>query len=81
MENRDMGTAVKGRRIIDAVDEVVAELRLANQIEALKLGTSALDDVDVSKLKQPATVVRQRRLNKLRAAIRVGLDVEEAGDE
>ena len=74
---KPMSTAVRGRRIIDAVDEVVAELRLANQIEALKLGTSALDEVDVSKLKQPATVVRQTRLNKLRAAIRAGLGLEE----
>jgi hypothetical protein len=75
-----MSTAVKGRRIIDAVDEVVAQLRLANQIEALKLGTSALDEVDVSKLKTPAVQARQVRLNKLRAAVRVGLDVEEASD-
>lgn len=75
-----MSAGVKGRRIIDAVDEVVAELRLANQIEALKLGASALDEVDVSKLKTDVARVRAARMNRLRSAIRAGLGIEGVGD-
>ena len=65
------------RRIIDAVDEVVAQLRLANQIEALKLGASALDDVDEKKAQTGVSRRRVRRMNLLRAAVRAGLGIEE----
>lgn len=75
-----MSAGVKGRRIIDAVDEVVAELRLANQIEALKLGAAALDEADEKSVKTAGPRARVRRMNRLRAAIRAGLGVEEVGD-
>lgn len=71
-----MAGQVKGRRLVDAVDEVVAELRLANRLAVLTLGTSALDEVDVSVLKTPSTRRRQERLNKVRAEIRAGLGFE-----
>lgn len=75
-----MATAVRGRRIIDAVDEVVAQLRLANQLEALRLGAGALDIVDEISVKTAGPRARVRRMNLLRAAIRVGLGIEEASD-
>ena len=64
------------RRIIDAVDEVVAQLRLANQIEALKLAASALDDVDEKKAQTDVSRRRIRRMNALRAEVRAGLGIE-----
>lgn len=49
------------------------EQRLANEIETLRLGTSALDEADLEKVKTPASVVRQSRVNELRARIKKGL--------
>lgn len=71
-----MGT----RRPVDAVDDLRAEIRLANEISVLQLGTSALDDVDTSAIKTPNTRRRQERLNRVRASIRQGLGIEEDGD-
>lgn len=71
-----MATASRGRRVIDAVDEVVAELRLANQIEALKLGASALDHTDEKRAQTDVSRARVRRMNALRAAVRAGLGIE-----
>lgn len=68
-----MGT----RGLVDAVDDLRAEIRLANQISVLQLGTSALDDVDTSGIKTPNTRRRQERLNRVRASIRQGLGVED----
>lgn len=67
----------KGRRIVDAIDDVARELRTANLIGALALGTAALDDADLGKFKDPKTVARQARLNQLRAGIRAGLGLEQ----
>ncbi len=69
-----MAQATKPRRTqVEAIDALAAEVRTSNLIAVLALGTSALDHVDVSKLKQPATVARQERLNVARAGIREGL--------
>ena len=73
-----MGQQVKGRRIVDAVDDVARELRTSNMIAALALGTAALDDADPAKFTNAATQRRQVRLNRLRAGIRTGLGLEEA---
>jgi hypothetical protein len=67
----------QGRRIIDAVDEVVAQLRLANQIEALRLPASAFEDGDEKAAKTDASRLRVRRMNALRAEVRAGLGIEE----
>lgn len=69
--------ASKNPRIVDVLLVIAAELRLANQIHALRLGSSALDAVDVKTAKTDATRARVRRNNKLRAAIRAGLELEE----
>lgn len=49
------------------------EQRLANEIATLRLGTSGLDEADLEKVKTPASVVRQGRVNQLRARIKKGL--------
>lgn len=67
----------KGRRIVDAIDEVIAELRLANQIEALKLGASGLDHDEGKRATTPTAIARKDRANALRADIRRGLGIEE----
>lgn len=38
-----MATNSKNRRIVDAIDDLAGEIRLGNQIEALRLGAAALD--------------------------------------
>lgn len=64
------------RRVVDAVDALAAELRLANRIEVLKAGTSLLDDVETSTIKSESTARRQERLNVLRGQIRADLGLE-----
>lgn len=71
-----MAAATKGRRLVDAVDDLAAELRTSNLLRVLALGTSALDDVDTTKA-TPPTARRQRRLNKVRGEIRARLELEE----
>lgn len=68
--------ATNGRRIVDAIDEVLAELRLGNQIEALRLGASALDEDKGDRAKTDVAKARVARMNKLRADIRTGLGIE-----
>jgi hypothetical protein len=70
--------ANKPRRLVDAVDELRAEIRTANLLQLLALGTSALDDVDPSK-SSAITARRQKRLNRARAEIRAALELEEVG--
>lgn len=72
-----MAAATKGRRLVDAVDDLAAELRTSNLLRVLALGTSALDDVDTAK-STPPTARRQRRLNKVRGEIRARLELDEA---
>lgn len=74
-----MAATTRPRRLVDAVDELRAEIRTANLLQLLALGTSALDDVDPTK-STPATARRQRRLNRARAEIRSALQLEGAGD-
>lgn len=66
----------KGRRIVDALDDVLAELRLSNQIAALSLGGAALDEDRGERNKTDAAKARTARQNKLRAQIRAGLGIE-----
>lgn len=73
-----MGMATKtGRRIVDALDDLTAELRLANQIEALRLGAAALDHDKGVRATTDTAKARLARQNTLRAAIRAGLDLGE----
>lgn len=66
----------KGRRIVDALDDVLAELRLANRIEVLKLGGAALDHDKGDRAKTDVAKARVARQNILRAEIRAGLGIE-----
>lgn len=66
----------KGRRIVDAIDEVVAELRLANRIEVLRMPAAALEDDKGERNKTEAAKARTARMNKIRAEIRAGLGIE-----
>ena len=67
----------KGRRIVDALDDLTAQLKLANQIEALSLGASALEHDAGARATTDIAKARLRRRNALRAAIRAGLNIEE----
>jgi len=78
MGEKDMG--MKTRRLIDAVDDLRAEIRLANEIAILALPTSALDDADLEKFTNEKTRARHVRLNRLRARVRAGLGLE-GGDD
>lgn len=74
-----MATGAKGRRLVDAVDDVVRELRTANALAALALGASALEhDTKGEASATPATAARAVRRNALRAVAREGLDLEGA---
>lgn len=68
----------KARRIVDAIDDVTAELRLANRLTALQLGASALDHDPGSRATTDVTRERVARMNRLRAEIRAGLGLEGA---
>jgi hypothetical protein len=67
MENQEMGTAGY-RRIVDALDALAGQLRVHNQIEALKLA-SALDYDDGGRARSDSALARVGRQNALRAAI------------
>jgi hypothetical protein len=60
----------------EALSAIAAEMRTANMLEVLKLGTSALDHADTSKTVSPETVRRQTRMNRVRAEIRAALGIE-----
>lgn len=69
--------ATKTRRIVDAIDDLTAQLKLRNQIEALRLGASALDIDEGKRATTPNALARVARANKLRGRIRAELDLEE----
>jgi hypothetical protein len=67
---------------VEATLALVAEQRTANEIDALKLGYSPLDEDSEDKIaaiKTPASQRRARRVNQLRRRIKaaLGLSVEE----
>ncbi|MBN9176093.1 MAG: hypothetical protein J0I43_01805 [Microbacterium sp.] len=74
-----MAQGSKGRRLIDAVDDLVGELRTANALAALTLGAAALDH-DTKGEQSPTVSTAERAVtrNTLRKAARVGLGIEEA---
>jgi hypothetical protein len=67
----------KGRRIVDALDDLRAELRLANQIEVLRAGASFLDHDKGARATTDTAKARLARQNQLRADIRAGLSIEQ----
>lgn len=74
-----MATTAKGRRLVDAVDDVVRELRTANALAALALGAAALEH-DAKGEQSPTVSTAERAVtrNTLRKAARLGLGIEEA---
>ena len=75
---RDMAQASKGRRLVDAVDDVARELRTANALAALALGASALEhDTKGEQSPTASTAARAVTRNALRKEARVGLGIEE----
>lgn len=67
----------KGRRIVDALDDLTAELRLANRIQAMQLGTTALEHDKGARSTTGEARARVDRRNALRADIRRGLGYDE----
>lgn len=75
---RGMAQGSKGRRLIDAVDDLVGELRTANALAALTLGAAALEhDTKGEQSPTASTAVRTRVRNVLRRVAREGLGIEE----
>lgn len=77
---REMATGTKGRRLVDAVDDVVRELRTANALAALALGAAVLEhDEKGEQSPTSSTAARAVRRNALRRVAREGLGIGEAG--
>lgn len=66
----------KTRRIVDAIDDLTAQLRLQNQIAALGLGAAALEHDAGTRTTTDMAKARLQRRNELRAEIRAGLGME-----
>ncbi|MBS1674104.1 MAG: hypothetical protein JSS74_09090 [Actinobacteria bacterium] len=71
-----MGTT-KNRRIVDALDDLTAELRTANAISLLQMPIAALDHDKGDKAKTDVTKARVARANRLRAIVRAAIGIEE----
>jgi len=70
--------AEKRRTQLDALDDLVRELRTANALSALALGAAALEhDGKGEASPTPSTAARAVRRNRLRAVVRAGLGGEE----
>jgi hypothetical protein len=63
------------RRIVDALDDLTAQLRLSNQIAALKAGTSVLEHDIGARATTPVAKARLARRNALRAEVRAALSL------
>lgn len=64
------------RRIVDAVDDLAREVRVANAIAALRLGSAALDEDPGVRATTSTAKARVARANELRARVRDGLGVQ-----
>lgn len=73
--------AEKRRTQVEAIDDLVAELRIANALAALALGASALEhDTKGEQSPTASTAARAVTRNALRKVARQGLGIEEARD-
>jgi hypothetical protein len=68
------------RRIVDALDDLTAQLRLSNQIAVLRAGASLLEHDSGARASSPAAVARVAKRNALRAEVRAALELEEVAD-
>lgn len=71
-----MATTTKGPRIVDALADIARELRLSNQLHALKLGTSVLEEDKGARASTPIAKERIAKRNALRAEVRRALGLE-----
>ncbi|WP_137843833.1 hypothetical protein [Microbacterium sp. 2FI] len=69
--------AKPGRRIVDALDDLIAELRLANRLRALELGPAALEHDDGKRATTDTAKRRVAQRNQLRAEVRTALGMGE----
>lgn len=73
-----MGEKRGPRRIVDALDELTAELRLANRLRALELGPASLEHDDGKRATTDVAKRRTAQRNELRAQVRAGLGMGES---
>jgi hypothetical protein len=69
----------RGRRIVDAIDDMTAQLRMSNQIAALRLGAAAMEHDEAKRATTDVAKARVARMNRLRADIRAGLGLDGEG--
>lgn len=71
-----------GPRIVDVLADIARELRLSNQLAALRLGSTELEHDKGVRATTPTTLARVARKNALRAEVRsaLGLEDEEVRD-
>jgi hypothetical protein len=67
----------KAPRIVDLLAELVAELRLANRLRALSLGSSVLEHEESPRSTTDKAIARLARRNKIKAEARQGLGIED----
>ncbi len=75
---RGLDMARTGRRIVDALDDLTAELRLGNRLRALELGAAAMDHDDGKRAQTDVAKRRTAHRNQIRAEVRAGLGLEES---
>jgi hypothetical protein len=68
---------VRPRRLVDAVDDLRAEIRTANLIAVLTAPVATLEDFDLSKPTSPGTRARHEVRNRLKAEVRAQLGIGE----
>lgn len=73
-----MSSRKPDRRIVDALDDLTAQLKLSNQIAVLKAGASVLEHDSSSRATTPNAIARVARRNALRADVRTALGLEDA---
>jgi hypothetical protein len=67
-----------GRRIVDALDDLTAEVRLANRLRAIEIGPAALEHDDGKRAQTDTAKRRVAQRNKIRAEVRAGLGLGES---
>lgn len=72
-----MATRKPERRIVDALDDLTAQLRVSNQIAALKAGASVLQHDVGARASTPTAKARTARRNEVRAEVRAALGLDD----
>lgn len=73
-----MAATVKRRTQVEAIDDLAAQMRLANVIAVLGMGLNAIEhDAKGEASSVESTAERARRRNRLRAEVRAAFGSEE----